>query len=51
MCQLTEDAQDPGDQDSPKNTAFYVFGEKDRCYKNSDQRQKYSDSLRGKGSF
>ena len=52
MCQLTEDSQDPGDQDAPKNTSFYIFCEKDqRSPELPIRASKYSDSLRGEGSF
>ena len=45
MCQLTDDAKSPGDQDAPEDAAFYIFGKKNSGDEDSDQCQEDSDSL------
>ena len=38
-CKLTDDAQDPGAQDAPKNISFYIFNKKYGCDQKSDKSQ------------
>ena len=51
MCQLTDDSENPGDQDAPENTSLDIFCQKNSGHQNTDQGQQYGDSLRGEGSF
>ena len=45
MCKLTDDPENPGDQDAPEDAAFNVLGKKDGCNQDTDQRKENSNAL------
>ena len=45
MCELTDDTEDPGDQNTPEDAAFDILGEKNGSDQDSDQCKKDCDTL------
>ena len=45
MCELTDDTEDPGDQNTPEDAALDILGEKNGSDQDSDQCKKDCDAL------
>lgn len=51
MCELTDDTEDPGDQNTPEDAALDILGKKNGSDQDSNQRKKDCDTLGGKCSI